>query len=161
MDDYDDDEEEEPKLKYQRLGFNVATILKTDSAKCLVPHEKFLVFFSFMFSFSLMLLWHDESLAISECCFDIVHPAEIRSSPNFEPALKVLGTQSGRLYILDLVGHEISTKFPTQVDTSCRSSCMCRHVLVLLVYMYSCGVCLCFMDARVGACAKHKRYISM
>mmetsp|Transcript_7798 Transcript_7798/g.14869 ORF Transcript_7798/g.14869 Transcript_7798/m.14869 type:complete len:939 (+) Transcript_7798:56-2872(+) len=39
----EEDEEEEPKLKYHRLGASVTEILKEDSAKCLVAHEKFLV----------------------------------------------------------------------------------------------------------------------
>jgi hypothetical protein len=60
-DDEEEEEESEPKLKYQRLGSSVATILKTDTAKCLVPNEKFLV----------------------------------------------LGTASGKVHILDLVGNEI------------------------------------------------------
>ena len=36
-------EEEEPKLKYQRLGSNVIEILKRDAASCMCVHDKFLV----------------------------------------------------------------------------------------------------------------------
>lgn len=57
----EDEEEEEPKLKYVRLGSGVAAILRTDSARCLIPNDKFLV----------------------------------------------LGTQGGKVHVLDLEGHEI------------------------------------------------------
>lgn len=37
------EDEEEPKLKYIRLGSSASDILKRDSATCMAVHEKFLV----------------------------------------------------------------------------------------------------------------------
>lgn len=37
------EDDEEPKLKYQRLGFSVVEILQADSARCLAAHTRFLV----------------------------------------------------------------------------------------------------------------------
>ena len=37
------EDDEEPKLKYQRLGDSVKVILERDSATCMTVHEKFLV----------------------------------------------------------------------------------------------------------------------
>jgi WD40 repeat protein len=42
-DDASSEDEEEPRLKYQRLGGSLPEILSTDNASCLYPHEKFLV----------------------------------------------------------------------------------------------------------------------
>ena len=38
--DEDDDEDVEPKLTYDRIGNDVANIMKTDTASCLTLYEK-------------------------------------------------------------------------------------------------------------------------
>ena len=38
-----DEDDEEPKLRYQRLGMNVVEELEKDEATCLAVHQKFLV----------------------------------------------------------------------------------------------------------------------
>lgn len=82
--------DEEPKLKYQRLGNAAAEMLKKDAASCLSVHDKFLV---------------------RRPC----SPRDMLSLTSFR-TLQALGTHWGMLHVLDFAGNEIK-RFPAHTAT--------------------------------------------
>ena len=64
----DEEEEVEPKLKYERLSNDIAHILKKDAASCISVHSKVSV--SSNYSFSVSMTFNCNLLLISSCALE-------------------------------------------------------------------------------------------
>ena len=91
------EDNEEPRLKYDRLSSDLKDILATDSATALAVHEKFIV--------------------VGKVYMKLRKDIQNQITCNLKRdiwIIFILGTQKGKLYLLDALGHAVARGYEGQ-----------------------------------------------